>query len=902
MTGIAPPIHVGCLESLLAKKKAPSSSNVSPTWLPVQKKEDWVRLQVYPDVIADKKTSSEYQHKARTILKRSGFANLRYLCDIAGLAVRPQHDSVEQLTSLLLASDSHNELLYLATFLRSRKSAVVEYYEGAATETDKSKLASEVASHRRRRVETPKPFIKLITLYRSTPSVLEAIHYRHAWRRMQTTHSYSTSDQVDQASIKKLSDNVDALIAALDLLKPGESYEWFGNSRLSDSTTVFIIHRRFPPTVRADYQNKFRLQHDFSTVAFAVDDHASSFYVKVANKAVTEAVRDWISASLNVTLHDSGSALFSKYVPDSVEQAFLGGYDESHGIDLIQISFRHSFGPNHSPISLTAASDSRSIREDLSWLKASNVIRLRSFSDIATFQLRYDGHEISVESIIETGGAVRFQLNDIGLTEIDIDSLRSAFESAFLVPLDQNLDPTRFSMGPSDIYHFLLTGVRDDQVQPYQRATLEKLLDLELLSIVDGKTGRCTDVQCSNHSQAVVDGSAKECPSCQGPLTWQTIRRYEEDKDNVLRFVKKRVQRATGWHFDSYSPSLESHKFHRLCSPDEPGKTVCMFVNDRLSSSKMDTFHRAMFPVIVVHPLGQQSLPVIDASGIAHVGLPYLLAACDNTDDWKKYQKSCRELVPRLLRAEEERILRASRMSHQHMMAKPTGYDDRSYEADVFNLLRSIFPFTVKWGGGNKPDGFSSLVFFPDNDLSKPTKYNWSYDAKYTDSTYSFGIGEHRQMFDYVRRLHAPKRLKSLGNKYDAHVFITNSMTENAMSHAADFMATQHRLGEKCPDFQLVFMRDSFLTKLWELVRKEESEFDKRGTYLAEFFTHSIRDLMNDGYCLLDESAAIELAKRVLEEEPIQDPVDAGELEEDLKRQMNPGRPSKKALSRTPKS
>jgi len=39
-------------------------------------------------------------------------------------------------------------------------------------------------------------------------------------------------------------------------------------------------------------------------------------------------------------------------------------------------------------------------------------------------------------------------------------------------------------------------------------------------------------------------------------------------------------------------------------------------------------------------------------------------------------------------------------------------------------------------------------------------------------------------------------------------------------------MATQSRLGLEFPDFQLAFMRDSFLTTLWGRLRAEESEFD----------------------------------------------------------------------------
>jgi hypothetical protein len=230
--------------------------------------------------------------------------------------------------------------------------------------------------------------------------------------------------------------------------------------------------------------------------------------------------------------------------------------------------------------------------------------------------------------------------------------------------------------------------------------------------------------------------------------------------------------------------------------------------------------------------------------------------------------------------------LKTSRLSREHMMAKPVGYNDRNFEVDVYNLLRSLFPFTVKWGGGNKPDGFCSLVYFPDNDLSSPSKWNWSYDAKFSESTYPFGATEFRKMFDYVRRLHSPKRMMSLGNRYDAHVFITNAMEERAMQNAADFMRTQHKLGEDTPDFRLIFMRESFLIRLWERVRAAEVEFDKRGTYLPEFFVRAVEGGHDHGYRVIDEGTADSLANDVLEQDPVHEPIDAQKLKRDLKRQM----------------
>lgn len=872
----------------VGKKKATQTVSSShraiacSAWLPSQLANFWVRLQVYPDAIAHPEKQKEYEQKARAVLRKSGTANLRYLCDSAGLKYRPEHDSPDQLANKLLKSDARDELIYLATFLRSRVTAVVEYFDTAKSENDRFALEGEIANLSERRPETPKPMTKLVSLYRSNPASLELVHYRHAWRRLPTIFSYTAVSSFPKTSISRLSKGMKDLVSRLGRQSADESFEEFGHSQLTGETTIFVVHRCFPPSVRADYQKKFRLQHDFSTLAFAIDTSVATLLIKVANRALADEIRSWVAETLEVELRDSGASLFTEYQPESVEDAFLGGYEESHGIDLTQIEFHHSFGPNHSPLALRAAELSRSVREDLKWLKTSGILRIRSLSEIAQFTVRFEGHEVDVTGVVEKGGAVRFKINDAGIEEDRVERLQAAFQNAFLIPLGQSIDPTLLAMGPSEIYQYLLSGVTDDQVQPYQKPALAKLIEAKVLKIVDGRTGRCTNLNCGSHAAIISDESVTECPACQGELTWQKFRRYDEDTKELFSLSRELLQRATGWKLAPRPQKFESQKFHRLSPGKDSSQTVCVILNDRLNSAKVETFQRAMFPVVVVHPQGLHRLPVIDEVGIAHLGLPYAIAASEDKADWQKFRQSCRDVIVRLRRMESERVLRASRRSHELICNKPPAYDDRNYEADVYNLLRSLFPYTVKWGGKNKSDGWGSLVYFESNDLKKPTKFNWSYDAKYSETTYSFEIGEFRQMFDYVCALFRPKRLMVEGNQYDAHVIITNSMDEKAMKNAADYLWASHRLGKDHPTFRLVFMRDAFLIRLWELVRESEQEFTKRQTYLPEFLVTHIKDRMADGFTVLDQSSAEEIAAVILRQQPVEAPVDGNEIKKDL--------------------
>lgn len=561
----------------------------------------------------------------------------------------------------------------------------------------------------------------------------------------------------------------------------------------------------------------------------------------------------------------------------------MGGYDEAYGIDIIAIGFRQCLGPNHSPIGVQSTEFSRSVREDLKFLREAGVIRLRSLAEISSISLRFGNQEVTVDGVLESGGSVRFKLKDTGLTEDTVVALREAFASTFLVPLDQSIDPTILSMGPSEIYQYILSGVARDDVQDYQRPWLGKLLERGLVEEVEVKIGKCTDVACSSHSIAIKDKAITECPTCQGKLTWQVNARYQDNRKKLLSETKSILQNATGWKFNPAPYKFESHSFYRLSPKEEPNRTICVFVNDRLNPGKVETFQRAMFPILVVHPQGNQRLPVIDGTGIAHIGLPYAIAASDERLDKKEFRDSCKEITKRLLRMEQERVLRTSRHSHQLLLQKSMGYNDRNYEADIYNILRSLFSFTVKWGGPNLPDGFGSLVYFPTNELAKPANFNWSYDAKFSDTTYEFAKKEFRQMYDYVLTLNQPKRLKTLGNSYDGHAIITNSMDESAMASAASYLWTEHRLGKERADFLLMFIRDRFLSRLWELVRENEGEFQKRSSYLPEFFVTLAKNRVADGYCLLEGGQAEELAESILTQDPIQHPLDAHKVKSDLR-------------------
>src|SRR5205814_6202 len=156
---------------------------------------------------------------------------------------------------------------------------------------------------------------------------------------------------------------------------------------------------------------------------------------------------------------------------------------------------------------------------------------------------------------------------------------------------------------------------------------------------------------------------------------------------------------------ESKAQSFEKNEFYPLRNPARPEESVYVFFSRRISTSKIEVFDRSMWPVLVVHTSGAYEHAHLDLAGIAHIGLAYALAATRDREVLKRFIQDCKVTLDKLLRNEQERVLRAARNAREVLASDHTGMLGVKYEAVVFGLLRSLFPHTMKWGGKFRPDG-----------------------------------------------------------------------------------------------------------------------------------------------------------------------------------------------------
>lgn len=852
--------------------------------------EFWQSLQVYPDAIGHDETRDAYQKRAQELLGGLPLSNLKYICDALGVAYTDNEDVPQPLAHRLMGSPHGPLLACLSEFQKRHINHIVDFFDKRFPAKAAQRIVADIASKSRGGRDVPRPLVKLMVIFLNRKEDLALIHYTYNWRRLQTIKEFDIKGGAPNSAKTKLEGSIEELLKRLGRIKDGEEYTFYGTGEVRTGLDVFVLHRNYRTAVKPDYRDRYRFQHDYGQVVFGLNSRRSALVVKVANRLIRDVIVDWVRRTLDVELTASGSALFADYSAEQIAIELMGGYDESHGLDLLGVEFRHSALPAGSPLAITASEFSRSIKDELTWLRGKSVLHVNALSDLSALTLRFKQMPAKVEVRTEKGGAITLNLIDQHLDEDYVDEFKEAFLKTFHLPIGRKIDPTAMRMGAADIYQHLLAGVDGDQVSPYQRDKLERVLDLELLKPVKSRIGKCHHLNCTSGSTRFTDDDAvNDCPSCQTPLKWDDHTRYKLNPAAIPKAMKAILEKATGRVLSTTPHKFEGHSVHRLTDEEKPGKFIHVFFNERLGSEKMDSFRRSMFPMLIVHPTGSPKGPVIDGDGIAHMGVGYALAASEDHDAEESFESQTRAVVRRLMQMEQERILRAARHSRDSLSTKGADYHDRKFESDVYNLMRCLFRYSIKLGGKNKPDGFSSFVYFEEGQLSDPTKVNLSYDAKFSDKTdgYDFGIEENRQIHEYIRSFRRSKHLQRESNGYDGHIIIYNHIKRSSLANAANYLWNVDRLPKLKENFLLVFMHESFLIKMWDLLHDKSAEIVKRWYSFPEAFHLALKMNQRDGCTLLDGRNAEDIIEGILDEPPIDNPIDHDSLLADLERFVN---------------
>jgi hypothetical protein len=847
--------------------------------------ETWEGVRIFPDALA--RNMAERQAKTMKALQKCGLANLCYVCLKANIRFKTG-TPITRMAKLVRDSAPAETAMYLCEFARTRGQAILEQYDAERSDAERLHDAGEVENLSLRRVETLRVLTKLLLMYLLDPQVVVRIQYRHLWRNARTYAEFETKEVPENAT-EALQGALGALVKALRVLPDGKKLQNYGSHQLPGGPRLYVLHRGYKEKVVPEYPDGCKVTTASGYLVFGLHDAPPRLEVKVANHKFIDTIRQWTEDSLGVQFRRTGLSMFEDYNATELEKQFLGRYSEEHGLAIIGIKFRRTALPNHPSITVDAAVGGCTVRDALNWYVEKGALALRSLSDIEWVRLHFGGYEGQVHVKVEPDGSVRFALDNAGWPEEVQRELADAFRKTFGIPLDQRINPRPLSMGALEVYQSLLEWDNADEIQSHQRELFEDLVQRRMMLVEKSSLRACSTAFCKLKGKAVEDEKVEACPRCHQPIRSLELRKILHNDEEMRKFAGRILTAATKWEFVNKPLQFESHEFFPLRNPARPDESVCVFFSQRISSSKIELFDRSMWPILVVHTSGAYEHAHLDLAGIAHLGFAYALAATKEKDTRAKFIEDCKTTLATLTRNEQERVLRAARQARETLTNKLAECTGSVYESVMFALVRSLFPHSMKWGGAFRPDGFCSLIYSKTNRLSDLQKWNWSYDSKYSErhGGYEFGAPEHRKMLDYIVALAEQKELQANGNELNAHVIITNSLSRNKMKDAAKFLRCSHRLGSELPGFRLVFMMEPFLHTLYDRVRADEKEFDRRWGYLSQRLAWQMGQETTDRYVYLDADRANQLADWVLQKPAVEMPVDIDALQEGLDETMS---------------
>lgn len=131
---------------------------------------------------------------------------------------------------------------------------------------------------------------------------------------------------------------------------------------------------------------------------------------------------------------------------------------------------------------------------------------------------------------------------------------------------------------------------------------------------------------------------------------------------------------------------------------DEVEEPVWMMLRDSLPEKSQIQMERSSQALLVVGTRGVDRHVYVDSTGIGRLNLSYVIASQHDQKLHDECSTACQKLLSDLRRSTAQRIAKAAEHSFQHLRAGTEGDPGHVYETDVFNLLRTIFPYSYKLG------------------------------------------------------------------------------------------------------------------------------------------------------------------------------------------------------------
>lgn len=850
--------------------------------------EFWHGIGVFPNALDSLDRANRVAEDAAAALAGLGVGNLSMFCERA-LIAKPEDSTDRVLASVLLANGDAETVVHLREFLRRRTDVVEQTFAAAFTRREQHGIETQVRDLSRRRTEVLKPLSKLLLLYQKCPDRLHDVQAQSLWLSRPTSFEYQATPAIQTRFITRLKSREDDLRRLVSGALGGRGVKLIGSRKSRDGLTTFAFFREYTGKVRPDFRSNFNVHYGCGLLMFGIDAAGSRLIVKSGNRAVAQAVSNFIGQEAGVEFTLVHDEVFGDYDCEEFRDRVLGGYPSDPGIEIIAADFARSGFGNHGSLTLGRPFLQPSIRSELEHLSHEGLVEIRGPSDVTSLSVLFRGQSVVVTATTVAGGAVRLTFDDSRWEQGARIDFEQAFFGAFGVPLNRLLDPARTALGTLAVYANLLSLAVEDDVQPYQEDGFQVLLEAGIVKRVPIAMRMCDNNLCPSRNVPVDDPTRTTCLHCDHEIQHCTVDRLERDQSKTAIYVAGIFDASGDWRLAEGARELAKNRFFELRRRRPNGRedAVCMLISDRPSAKLKGIFQRTGLPLLLVQSHTDARHVYVDDDGIGHIGLAYLLAAQDSQSTKEECHNLCREVLKRLLQNHEERILKAARLSYERLKDRAVTFTGDSYESDIFNLLRSVFPYTHDLGrrGHIEPDGFVCLPTYESESIDDVGSWNWSYDAKYSAKAtgYHLDIEECRKIIQYIGKLRR-NRLALFGadRKVRGHVVIANEMDESEISRVAGIVFGKDGVHKSNRDVRLLLMREAFVLRLYEGVRDNVEAIARRRAFVTDETAKLLASAPAERYLILGEPEAAKLIEAVLALPEIESNVDPAALLESL--------------------
>lgn len=845
------------------------AAQVSTEFLPPQSDEFWHSLGIFPGALPEKGDLADLATAAQKELKAVGRKNLLALIEEAGIA-RPESDDAGSLALHLFLRSDALTLVCLRDFVKSRDECIRAAYEATIPERKRKGIEASLRDIAPGAEEPLRPLTRLLFLFQHDPDSLIEASFIQLWQGVPTAFELEAAEPLPARFQQIIEGKRDEFTRAISGAWSNRAVRPFKVHRLRDGTAVFVFAREYAPRIARDFRSTFNVHRKSGFVIFGISKDRKHVYIKCGNSQIADAIRLMLDHLFSAKLRVLNNVPFRDYDPNRVKANLCGGYSSAAGVEIVAATLRRTSLHSRGKLSLARPTTVPSIRDDLQQLVSSSLLELHSLDDIEELGITYRERTAKVEFEPQPDGAIRLQLDDTGWNLAARGELEEAFLTAFGVPLNRLVDPQRMALGSVGIIAHLLNVQTPDEIRDYQQEQYKLLTEAELLTEDTRQAKVCRNPLCDAKAP-VFNLSAEVCRNrnCHKPLQPATVIEVTRNNSGIVKFTRESFDDLTGWHLSDAQSFENQEHFLLKDTSKEAEEDIAVLFKDRLSTAAKELFGRTGLPLIVVSPRTDERYVFVE-DGIGHVSLSYLFSARQSDDDWKDCGTRCKALVRMLLAQHRDRIHRAAATSFQRIIqgARQLGH---TFETDVSNVLRAIFPYTFQFGrkGKVEPDGYVSVVVVGadgDRSLDSVQAWNWTFDAKFSDKKngYDLGQDERRKMVEYIDKVRSSRRFLGKG-RLNGHAILFNKLSEKLMQDAADHVFGSEGVKAKNRDVKLMFVNQSFVTRLYERVNAKDQDVQRRMPLLGECFREVVEQADGKQYVMLDAPEADKIIEKMLE-------------------------------------